>query len=87
MSHQPTGSAQGDGGGGRGGVADPGPRRRERLAATHPTLRMGSPGAAVLALQRRLTTLGYWLGAADGQYGDLTRQAVVARAEGRRAGA
>ena len=32
----------------------------------------------MLALQRRLTSLGYWLGAADGQYGDLTRQAVVA---------
>jgi N-acetylmuramoyl-L-alanine amidase len=32
----------------------------------------------VLALQRRLTSLGYWLGRADGQFGDLTRQAVVA---------
>ena len=48
------------------------------VAASHPTLRMGSHGAAVLALQRRLTSLGYWLGAADGQFGDLTRQAVVA---------
>jgi N-acetylmuramoyl-L-alanine amidase len=48
------------------------------VAASHPTLRTGSRGAAVLALQRRLTSLGYWLGAADGQFGDLTRQAVVA---------
>jgi N-acetylmuramoyl-L-alanine amidase len=47
-------------------------------AVTHPTLRVGSRGAAVRSLQRRLTTLGYWLGAADGQFGDLTQQAVVA---------
>jgi len=47
-------------------------------AATHPTLRVGSHGSQVLALQRRLTSLGYWLGAVDGEFGDLTRQAVVA---------
>ena len=47
-------------------------------AATHPTLRVGSSGSQVLALQRRLTSLGYWLGGVDGQFGDLTRQAVVA---------
>ena len=47
-------------------------------AATRSTLRMGSRGTEVLALQRRLTSLGYWLGAADGQFGDLTLQAVVA---------
>ena len=47
-------------------------------AATRSTLRMGSRGPEVLALQRKLTSLGYWLGAADGQFGDLTRQAVVA---------
>lgn len=47
-------------------------------AVTYPSLRMGSRGSAVLALQRRLTVLGYWLGTADGQFGDLTRQAVVA---------
>ena len=46
-------------------------------ALAHPTLRMGSRGTAVRALQIRLTALGYWLGAVDGQYGDLTRQAVV----------
>jgi N-acetylmuramoyl-L-alanine amidase len=48
------------------------------VAASHPTVQVGSRGAAVLALQRRLTSLGYWLGGADGQFGDLTRQAVVA---------
>jgi hypothetical protein len=47
-------------------------------AASHLTLRVGSRGSQVLALQRRLSSLGYWLGAADGQFGDLTRQAVVA---------
>jgi N-acetylmuramoyl-L-alanine amidase len=48
------------------------------LAASHPTLRMGSRGSQVLGLQRRLTTLGYWLGGPDGDFGDLTRQAVMA---------
>ena len=47
-------------------------------AATHPTLQVGSHGSQVLALQLRLASLGYWLGGADGQFGDLTRQAVVA---------
>ena len=43
-----------------------------------PTLRLGSRGPAVRAVQGRLTALGYWLGAVDGQYGDLTLQAVWA---------
>jgi N-acetylmuramoyl-L-alanine amidase len=47
-------------------------------AATRPTLRVGSRGSQVLALQSRLAALGYWLGGVDGQFGDLTRQAVVA---------
>jgi hypothetical protein len=47
-------------------------------AAVRPTLRVGAQGSQVLALQRRLTSLGYWLGRVDGKYGDLTRQAVVA---------
>ncbi len=41
-------------------------------------LRPGARGPAVLALQQRLHHLGYWLGPADGTYGDLTRQAVMA---------
>jgi N-acetylmuramoyl-L-alanine amidase len=47
-------------------------------AATRPTLRVGSRGSQVQALQSRLARLGYWLGKVDGQFGDLTRQAVVA---------
>lgn len=47
-------------------------------------LRMGESGDAVLALQQRLTELGYWLSAADGSYGLTTQQAVLAfqKAEG-----
>jgi len=47
-------------------------------AASRPTLRIGASGAYVLTLQRRLISLGYWLGSADGQFGDLTRQSVMA---------
>lgn len=47
-------------------------------AASHPTVRVGSHGSQVLVLQRRLSSLGYWLGGVDGHFGDLTRQAVVA---------
>jgi lipoprotein-anchoring transpeptidase ErfK/SrfK len=39
---------------------------------------MGSQGPAVLALQQKLTALGYWLGAPSTTYGQLTEQAVVA---------
>ncbi len=42
------------------------------------TLRPGDAGDEVLALQRRLQALGYWLGTADGNYGSLTEQAVTA---------
>lgn len=47
-------------------------------------LRPGDSGPAVQGLQQRLSSLGYWLGAVDGEYGDLTRQAVLAfqKAEG-----
>jgi hypothetical protein len=51
-------------------VATP-PRRAADLA-------LGSSGASVLALQRRLTALRYWLGAPDGHFGDSTEQAVYA---------
>jgi peptidoglycan hydrolase-like protein with peptidoglycan-binding domain len=41
-------------------------------------LRPGDKGAEVLALQKRLTELGYWLGTPDGTFGALTTQAVYA---------
>ena len=41
-------------------------------------LRSGAEGPEVLALQQRLTELGYWLGTADANYGSLTVQAVMA---------
>ncbi|GIF17175.1 peptidoglycan-binding protein [Actinoplanes teichomyceticus] len=41
-------------------------------------LRIGAKGADVLALQHRLTELGYWNGTADGRFGATTQQAVYA---------
>jgi peptidoglycan hydrolase-like protein with peptidoglycan-binding domain len=41
-------------------------------------LREGATGPAVLALQRRLVALGFWLGAADGRFGPSTRHALTA---------
>ena len=42
------------------------------------TLLRGDSGPKVLALQQRLSGLGYWLGAPDGSFGSLTQQAVWA---------
>lgn len=42
------------------------------------TLRPGDRGDDVRELQQRLSDLGYWLGDADGTWGDLTTQAVYA---------
>lgn len=41
-------------------------------------LRPGDSGPQVLALQQRLSDLGYWLGTPDGRWGGLTTQAVLA---------
>lgn len=41
-------------------------------------LRVGDEGPAVLALQQRLSDLGYWMGTPDGHFGYLTSQAVLA---------
>lgn len=46
--------------------------------AAPPTLRRGARGAAVTTLQRDLSRLKYWCGAADGSFGHLTQQAVWA---------
>lgn len=42
------------------------------------TLQYGDAGPRVLALQQRLSGLGYWLGTPDGHFGSLTQQAVWA---------
>lgn len=42
------------------------------------SLRIGDSGPKVLAVQQRLSELGYWLGTPDGQFGALTQQAVYA---------
>jgi peptidoglycan hydrolase-like protein with peptidoglycan-binding domain len=46
--------------------------------APAPHLHVGSSGPAVLVLQQRLTSLGYWLGPLDGVFSDATQQAVFA---------
>jgi peptidoglycan hydrolase-like protein with peptidoglycan-binding domain len=45
---------------------------------TVPVLGPGDTGPAVAELQARLTFLHYWVGTADGTYGDTTVQAVYA---------
>ena len=47
-------------------------------AAADGAFESGEHGPEISALQARLTDLGYWLGTADGTYGQLTRQAVMA---------
>ena len=41
-------------------------------------LKLHSKGTTVTLLQQRLTALGYWVGKADGKFGDSTQQAVFA---------
>jgi peptidoglycan hydrolase-like protein with peptidoglycan-binding domain len=41
-------------------------------------LKSGAKGERVVALQKRLTELGYWNGKADGSFGSNTQQAVYA---------
>ena len=41
-------------------------------------LRSGAKGTRVVALQQRLTALGYWIGKVDGRFGSTTQQAVFA---------
>ena len=44
----------------------------------HVGLQSGDKGAAVIALQKRLAELGFWMSSTDGSYGDTTQQAVLA---------
>jgi peptidoglycan hydrolase-like protein with peptidoglycan-binding domain len=45
---------------------------------SRPTLRQGSSGPEVLALEQRLSGLGYWVDTVDGSFGSGTHHAVVA---------
>ncbi|MGL5194982.1 MAG: peptidoglycan-binding domain-containing protein, partial [Chroococcales cyanobacterium] len=71
------------------GVA--GPKTRLKLAQTpdpvmlfDETLRRGSQGSAVVALQENLRNLGYYTGPISGYYGQLTEEAVIALQRDRR---
>jgi peptidoglycan hydrolase-like protein with peptidoglycan-binding domain len=61
--------------------AQPGPTKPAQRGAPEPAqkLKAGMKGPQIVALQQRLTALGYWNGAkADGRFGETTRQAVYA---------
>lgn len=58
--------------------ADPAAAAGSSSAARTPTLKPGSRGTQVLALQNRLKKLGYWVSASNGSYGHTTAQAVMA---------
>ncbi|GAB48400.1 hypothetical protein MOPEL_073_00400 [Mobilicoccus pelagius NBRC 104925] len=49
-----------------------------RRSTSRTTLAPGSKGPQVLALQKRLSSLGYWVGTPNGHYGHGTTQAVMA---------
>jgi lipoprotein-anchoring transpeptidase ErfK/SrfK len=61
---------------------DPTTAQTTRATQTTPAaprlLKQGVSGPEVTALQNTLNELGYWNGEADGSYGDLTAQAVMA---------
>lgn len=63
---------------------DPAPSSAAPTTSTPPAapkpekLKIGVKGAQVVALQTRLTELGYWNGKADGTFGGLTQQAIFA---------
>ena len=50
----------------------------EAQVTAEPPLRNGSQGEKVWKLQERLTNLGYYSGNLDGQFGQGTRDAVIA---------
>ncbi len=64
--------------------SQPAPSVRSLPAAPVPVtpafdgLKPGDAGPSVVALQQRLSQLGFWVGDADGAYGDTTTQAVMA---------
>lgn len=54
------------------------PKTQAKETPAAPALQVGDHGPAVYRLQRRLISLGYWVGSANGQFGDTTQQAVYA---------
>ena len=54
----------------------PAPFRPPALSRPAPTLKLGARGPGVVALQRALTRLGYYMGRIDGQYGPGTEDAL-----------
>jgi peptidoglycan hydrolase-like protein with peptidoglycan-binding domain len=56
----------------------PTPTPTPKPTPTHVGFQTGDKGAAVLALQKRLASLGFWISGADGSYGQTTEQAVMA---------
>jgi N-acetylmuramoyl-L-alanine amidase len=54
------------------------PAAASHAASSANQLHVGSKGAAVLALQKRLGALGYWAGTANGVFGYDTMHAVIA---------
>ncbi len=63
-------------------TTSPSPTQSPTPTATTPTprttLHLGDKGDDVLALQKKLSAAGYWLGTPDGVFGGLTLQAVYA---------
>jgi lipoprotein-anchoring transpeptidase ErfK/SrfK len=55
-----------------------GPEPAPALVAPLAPLGAGDAGDAVVALQQRLIDLGFWIDEADGEYGHVTTQAVMA---------
>lgn len=59
-------------------TASPSPTATATTPRDRTMLRAGDKGEDVLALQKRLSAAGYWLGRPDGVFGGLTVQAVYA---------
>lgn len=59
-------------------TTQPPPTTTTTTAPPAPSYRLGDEGPAVLAMQQRLVDLGFWLPAADGRFGAVTAQAVMA---------
>jgi peptidoglycan hydrolase-like protein with peptidoglycan-binding domain len=54
------------------------PSSSTSTSTSRPTLRPGSSGDAVLALEQQLSALGYWVDTVDGTFGSATHHAIVA---------